>query len=318
MKDEFRMIRRFIAELGRLPPGVRIGPGDDCALLQSSGRSFLLSTDMMVEGVHFRRKWTDLESLGVKAIRTNLSDIAAMGGIPRFLVIALAAPPSIKTAEIDRLFRGMRRAAREAGAAIVGGNLSRAKGLVISVAVTGEPFHGRVHRRSGAKVGDRIYVTGTLGDAALGLAALKKGRRSGRFIRRHRIPPFRGAVARRLASLREVHSLIDLSDGLAGDLGHVLQASGVGAVVDCGRIPVSNGFDRLARRIGINPMKLKISGGEDYELLFTASARASLPEKIGGVPIAKIGKIVPRREGLRWVDDRGHPLKIKAVGFRHF
>jgi thiamine-monophosphate kinase len=284
---------------------VPVGPGDDCAVIRLGRVKVLLTTDMLIEGRHFRRDWMSPEEIGAKAMLVNLSDIAAMGGDPRFALLSVGLPRSFSVSEADRLFRGMREVARKNGVTIVGGDTNAADRLIVNVTLIGEATAGRVLTRSGAREGDFIYVTGTLGDAALALRA-----------RRHRLPPCRIKIGKKLARDRRVHSLIDLSDGLAGDLRHILEASGVGAEIDRGAVPVSPGFLEGAKRLGLDPDRLKLAGGEDYELLFTASP--PLPSKIDGVPITKIGTILPKRFGLRWIDSQGRRYSKKIYGFRHF
>lgn len=298
---EFGLIQKIISRLKIRDPNVLLGPGDDCAVVRPAKTPILLSTDMLVEGVHFRRPepgwrqgigWKDL---GLKAIRVNISDIAAMGGTPLYFLVALGLPRNFKMAAIDRLMSGMKKGAEEVDASIVGGNLSRSRQLIISVAVFGVASKKRFLRRSGARVGDFIYVTGTLGKSALALAAGW-----------HLVPPLRLKVGQRLARMDSVHSLIDISDGLAGDLGHILERSGVGAEVYVKKIPMPKGAG--------------LGGGEDYELLFTASPRVKLPRKIHGVPVTRIGKITRKGTGLTFLDTAGCPIKRSAEirAFRHF
>lgn len=305
---EFGLIRRFLSKLSFKTRNVVVGPGDDCAVIRVSGKRYLLvTTDMLIEGVHFRRDWMTPSVIGEKAMLVNLSDIAAMGGNPRFALISVGLPRSFSVSEADRLFLGIKKVARENGVAVIGGDTNASHRLVINVVMIGEAEGGRVLTRSGAREGDSIYVTGTLGDAALALQA-----------RRPLLPPCRIPVGKKLARNRSVHSLIDLSDGLAGDLRHILEESGVGAEVDIEKVPVSPGFFEKARRLGRDADLLKLAGGEDYELLWTASPGAGMPRKINGVPVAKIGTILPKGAGLRLIDSRGKRFRKKISGFRHF
>lgn len=172
-------------------------------------------------------------------------------------------------------------------------------------------------------VGDSIYVTGTLGGSALGLEALKRKRLRGfeKMIQSHFLPPVRLKIGWAFAKNFSVHSLMDVSDGLMGDLGHILEESQVGAEVDVSQIPTPPHYFSMARKLGSDPLKLLLSGGEDYELLLTAASSAGLPEKIHGIPITKIGRVLPRHEGLRWVDHQKKKkknLRVARSGFRHF
>ncbi len=315
---EFGLIQKITSRL-RPQKGVILGPGDDCAVVTLGQGTLLLTTDLLIEGVHFRREWMTAREIGFKSMRVNLSDIAAMGGKPLYALVSAGLPKSMTVPFATDLFRGLQKAGEEAGCAIVGGDTNASDRLILNVAVAGEAPFGRFVTRGGARVGDGLYVTGTIGGSALGLKALQKGRRQGyeRDVRAHVRPPLRLDVGRFLTRLKGVHAMIDLSDGLAGDLCHILDRSGVGAEVDVGRLPVPVGFDRRVRSLGADPAALALSGGEDYELLFAASPRVKIPPKIHGVPVTKIGRITRKRDGLRWVGRDGETL-LRVQGFQHF
>lgn len=318
---EFQLIRKFTSGLKLPKNSVLLGPGDDCAAVRSGART-LLTTDLLIEGVHFRRDWMTPEQIGFKAMRVNLSDIAAMGGTPRFALVSLGLPKAFRGRASECLFAGLRRAAEEEGVAIVGGDTNASDHLIVNVAVIGEAGP-KILTRAGAKRGDLLYVTGRLGDSALGLKALAKRRIRGfeTFVRRHVEPPSRVRVGKALAKLSGVHALMDLSDGLAGDLPHLLKAGRVGADVRIDALPRSPGFETAARRAGADPLALMIGGGEDYELLFAASPRVRIPRKISGIPVATIGRITPMPGVLRWLRSDGSPLEGRGAGlpgFRHF
>lgn len=306
MLGEFELIARLCAPLTKGPRTI-LGPGDDCAILRPSRSPILLTVDSIVEGVHFDLRWGPLEALGARALTVNLSDIAAMGGRPTACVVNLAVRNGLTARMLERIYAGLRAAARAARIDIVGGNITRARELSITVALLGEAGRG-VMRRDTARVGDDIFVTGTVGDAALGwrlLAGALKPRGKGpklvaakkyvidRFLR----PNARVPEGRRLSALRPVPSAIDLSDGLAQDLGHILERSGVGAELDASRIAVSPAYRTLMG----NDLELALTGGEDYELLFClrpGRSAAELTRRLR-VPVTRIGKIV-----------RGRRLKI--------
>lgn len=317
--EEFRLIDKLTSQLRQKRSDVLIGPGDDCAVVRVGGKNILLTTDLLIEEIHFHRNWMTSEQIGFKAMRVNLSDIAAMGGKPLFALLSVGLPPSLRGREAERIFAGLRQAGEEVGCAIVGGDTNASDRLILNVALAGEAPSGRFLTRGGARVGDGLYVTGTIGGSALGLKALQKGRRRGYEpeIRAHLRPPLRLDIGRYLTRLKGVHAMIDLSDGLAGDLRHILDRSGVGAEVDMGRLPLPAGFDRRARSLGADPAALALSGGEDYELLFAASPRVKIPSKIHGVPVTKIGRITPQQEGLRFLDRSGRPWRLPR-GFQHF
>lgn len=316
---EFQLIRKLTGPLRFSKKDVMVGPGDDAAVVRPRGRGLILTTDLLVENVHFRRNWMTPEGIGFKAMRVNLSDIAAMGGVPRFALVSLGLPRETRGRYAERLFGGLRSAGKEAGVAIVGGDTNASDRLIVNVALIGEAGP-RVLLRSGARAGDRLYVTGALGGSALGLAALKKGRRAGFgvFIARHRRPPLRIAVGSALARMPGVTALMDLSDGLAGDLPHLMESSGVGAEVNVGAIPRARGLVSAARRLREDPLALVLNGGEDYELLFAASPRVKIPKKISGIPITNLGIITPKTRGLRWLRSDGTVLAGDFSGFRHF
>jgi thiamine-monophosphate kinase len=281
----------------------------------------VLTTDAMVEGVHFRREWTTLTMLGGKAFAINASDIIAMGGEPTFALLSLGVPQETEVEDLDAFFDGFLRAANDCGATLIGGNMSAAPCLMISVTLVGQTSHD-VITRAGAKVGDDIYVTGTLGDAALGLRMLQEGRVdssaehvTGRFL----CPTVRFSVSRELAARHLVRAMIDVSDGLLQDLGHLCEASHVGAVVDAPALPLSLAYQTM---LGKNHWETALTGGEDYELLFTAAQeqREGIVHlaQTSTCPITRIGHIASRPEGLTVRGQDGSPLMLARSGFDHF
>ena len=295
--------------------GVIVGPGDDCAVVQSPSRRLLLTVDSLVEGVHFRAGWLTPRQLGRKAFLVNASDIAAMGGTPRWCVVNLAAPPHTPAAHLAAISRGIAAAGRENGASLVGGNLSRAARLAVDVTLVGVA-PPRPLRRRGARPGDLLYVTGQLGEAALGLRALQRDRRArGPAVRRFREPPSRWRAGFRLAGSGAVSAMIDVSDGLAQDLGHLCAASRVGARIRLDRLPCSP----RVRRAGLS---LALAGGEDYELLCAVPAHhRRRVERLAArfsFPFTCIGECRPAREGLRAIDSEGRVVPLTAAGHDHF
>lgn len=256
----------------------------------------------MVEGVHFELRWARPETIGARALYVNLSDIAAMGGHPTACVVNLALRKGVATRTLDGIYAGLRRAARESGTDIVGGNITRARELSITIAMLGEVAAG-VMRRDTARPGDEVFVTGTLGDAALGwrlLASTARGR-AGTVARKFLIDRFLAPQSRidaglRLASMKPVPAAIDVSDGLMQDLGHLLERSGVGAEIDASRIPLSPAYKTLMG----HDLSHALGGGEDYELLFClrpGRIESQLTRQLR-VPVHRIGRIVKGR-GLR-------------------
>jgi thiamine-monophosphate kinase len=293
LPGEFELIARLVATLPHGPRTVS-GPGDDCAILARSPSKTLLTIDSMVEGVHFNVRWCTPEQLGARALTLNLSDIAAMGGAPVACVINLAIRPGLTARFFDRLYAGLRRAARAASVDVVGGNITSARQLAITIALLGDS-PARPLRRDAARVGDEIYVTGTLGDAAVGWRILAGKIRAAGQARRHLLarylsPDARLFAGRQLARLRPAPAAIDISDGLLQDLGHVLKRSRVGAEIDAQSVPVSKAYNDL---MGSN-LSLALSGGEDYELLFCIRPGRSERELARSlrVPTHRIGRIV--------------------------
>jgi len=314
---EFAFLSRLLPRL-RAGRGTVVGPGQDCAVIECGGR-WLFTIDALVEGVHFESGWLAPRQIGRKSLLINASDIAAMGGQPRFCVVNLGVPPSYPVRDLHALQRGIVAAAARCGASVVGGNLTRAARLSVSIALLGAAPR-RLVTRQGARPGDRIYVTGTLGDAALAVRHLSAGR-AGKLpvhvLRRFREPTPRLHAGRILVESGIVSAMIDVSDGLHQDLGHVCTQSRVGAAVRVDQMPLSRAYRAL---LGADPW-LALQGGEDYELLCTIPERHV--KKLKGLharlacPITCIGEIIAgRRIQLR--DDRGLITHVEASGFDHF
>ncbi len=315
--------RRLISAVRRSfpakPAGVVLGIGDDAAVVRGPAR-LLITHDLLVEDVDFRTALHPPRLLGRKALNVNLSDIAAMGGRPRHVVLGLALPGRTERAWLDAFLAGFKQAARQAGVALVGGDLSAAARIMIAVTVTGEAR--RFVTRSGARPGDRVFVSGTVGDAAMGLRLLERrgaGRRydrsSRRLLRAFLDPAPRLELGTLLARKGLASAMIDVSDGLAVDLAHVLEESRVGAEIDPARIPLSTELRRASAR----PLDLALHGGEDFELLFTVRPR-NLPRlrALGKrFPVTEIGRIVPGRRLLA-VGADGAKRPLAAKGYEHF
>jgi thiamine-monophosphate kinase len=286
-------------------PGVRLGPGDDAALVDPGAHLGVLTVDMLVEGVDFLRPGIAPRDLGYRAIAVNVSDVAAMGGSPRYALVALGLPEDLDVAWVVELAAGMREAAEEFALAIVGGDLSRAAQVVLSVSLTGEvPSSGAVSR-SGARPGDRIVVTGVLGAAA---GALRLQRAPARSVARSMGAPWVrelvAALERPVPRVGEGRTLaragatamIDVSDGLTLDLSRLCRASGVGGELVLSHIPIAPALRELERVIPVEALQLALEGGEDFELVATMppevvkEAAAELEERYG-TPLTDIGEI---------------------------
>jgi thiamine-monophosphate kinase len=279
--------------------GLVLGIGDDCAIFRPRGGSedLLFTTDMLIEGAHFRRETHGARDVGWKALARGLSDIAAMGGEPRFCLLSLAVAPWVETRWLDGFYGGLLRLARRTRTPLLGGDLARAGKVMCDIVVCGAVPRGTALRRDGARAGDAIYVSGALGGSALGLS---KGR--GRAWRRHLRPQPRLALGRFLRTSLRATAAMDLSDGLSLDLRRLCLASGLSAdILPPPRFPGATWEQAL-------------HGGEDYELLFTAPARARVPRDFEGVPLTRIGAMRKGRPGAVELD--GAPLA--PLGYDHF
>lgn len=306
---------------------VLIGMGDDSAAISPFRGTTLITSDMLLEGVHFDLSFITFFQLGYKSLAVSLSDIFAMGGRPRYFLMNLGLPPGFDSRDIREIYRGIKEMARKAGVVVIGGDTCESRhGLVLSGTLIGDT--DRAITRSGARPGDGIFVTGTLGDSAMGLVLLKElGRRieiqSSRSRRRFRIRGIEFPAKDILPLLKKhlmpepvplkdlsgVTSMIDISDGLLIDLSHICDESKVGAIIYEDKIPLSLELIKAAETIGVDPLKLAMKGGEDYVLLFTA------PPDIKTDAIM-IGEVV--KKGRFIVDNKGRRARFKAEGFEHF
>ncbi|HEY1091671.1 MAG TPA: thiamine-phosphate kinase [Burkholderiaceae bacterium] len=315
---EFDLIRNYFQN-ARLHEGVALGIGDDCALLTPTpGMHWLVSSDMLVEGRHFLST-VEPARLGHKALAVNLSDLAACGATPRAFTLALALPRA-DTAWLEGFAAGLFALADQHGIALVGGDTTQGP-LNICITVMGEAPPGQALLRSGARVGDDVWVSGALGDARLALEVFRgalalAGAGFEQARRAMEMPQPRVALGQALRGVAT--SAIDVSDGFAGDLGHVLQRSGVGACVDVDALPCSallSSQDIEIRRL------CTLTGGDDYELVFTAPADALgavlKASQIANTAVTRVGRIEAER-GLRLVDGQGGPIRSKLRGFDHF
>jgi thiamine-monophosphate kinase len=319
---EFGLIKA-ISQIADKGEGVVMGVGDDVAVVRPSpGMVCLVTTDLLLEGVHFRLDFTDPYRLGQKALAVNLSDIAACGGRPTAFLISLAMPPETEMASVQALYKGMMGQAHTYGCSLIGGDTSRGKEWMISITLIGEAEEGKVIYRRGAGQGDGIFVTGTLGDAALGLKMLKNGIKEGYLIERHLAPNPRVKEGVEIARQGLATAMIDISDGLIADLGHILEQSGVGAQVLLPQLPISASYREHIKSYYKNPFLLALAGGEDYELLFTAPReQAEAIKKLAqdlGTPITLIGEIVEAAAGVTVVGADGRKVSVKQGGHDHF
>jgi len=315
MRDEFAKIEwlktRF--DLDGDSTKVLVGIGDDAAVIDFGNRPTIITVDTQVEDVHFRRDLISSRDLGFRAMVAAASDVWAMAAMPSAAVVALTLPPDFPDEEFRELIEGLAEAARITGARVVGGNFSQGASLSVTTTVFGLPIAEPVTRH-GAQAGDSVYVTGTLGSAALGLAILQAGapglEHAASFVDRWKRPPTNGHVAKGLADFAT--AAVDVSDGCLQDLHHVCAASGVGATLRADAIPASPGYQSICEALELDPVVLALTGGEDYELIFTAP-ESSEASALG----TKIGEIIDG-SGVEVVDEAGRVIDIERTGFRHF
>jgi thiamine-monophosphate kinase len=292
------------------------GIGDDCAVLRMRPQhEMLITTDFSLEGVHFRRNWHPPESVGHRCLARGLSDIAAMGGLPTAVFLSLALPAELPQRWVDRFARGLLTLARKYGATLAGGDTAEsAHGILADIVVLGTVPRGEAVRRAGARAGDRIYVSGELGGSAATLARMtEKGTLQPRDYPEHFFPEPRIALGRALREKGLVSAMIDISDGLSTDLGHICEESGVGAEVEAEAVPRAS-VGKPAHEVAL---PVALHGGEDYELLFTAPSGKRIPSRIAGVPITRIGNIVRRRKILL-MSQGGIGCELGPEGWEHF
>jgi len=306
-----RQIRRMAA--ASVNSSAEIGIGDDCAVLRlKPGYELLVTTDLCIENVHFRRAWHPPSAVGHRCLTRGLSDIAAMGGEPLACFMSLGLPADLPQAWIKGFLRGLLALAKRYKVQLAGGDVSSAPQITADIIVTGQVPSGTAILRSGARPGDRIYVTGTLGASAATLKQLfaaKKPKPEKSNLHFHPTP--RIEVGNYLRKKRLATAMIDVSDGLSVDLTHICDESGVAAILSSKKIPIGKNAN----------LELALHGGEDYELLFTASQHAKVPSRIADVKITEIGEIRNRRDyssAIQILGDNGKVRPLPQRGWEHF
>jgi len=352
---ELSLLKTIRRRFGKKSKGIIVGIGDDAAVIKPQGKNTLITTDMMVEGIHFDISLITPYQLGFKLVSVNVSDIYAMGGTPQYLLLDIAMNKNTEESFVARFFDGLRDSMRIYDVSLIGGDISSSKkDMVVSASLIG--YAEKPVKRSGARPGDKIYVTGNLGDSACGLEVLKKavpiknspsltlpprGGGMGRgdnselqiiisklsklcltwntvkpLLKRHLMP-----IARNPKDfVKHATAMIDLSDGLFIDLSRLCDESRVGARIYIKHIPVSGQMKKASAELKTDPVKLATSGGEDYELLFTAPPHPPIPPLlrggVGGVKITCIGEIT--KKGRVAVDKHGKESAFKAEGYQHY
>ncbi len=324
--DEFELIARHFAPLAAAEPGAFALTDDAAVLALQPGRRLVVTTDSLVAGVHFLPE-TRAEAIAAKLLRVNLSDLAAMGAKPVAYTLSVALPEDLEDGWLERFAQALAADQASFQVTLIGGDTVATPGpLTLTLCALGTVAEGCELRRSGARTGDAVYVSGTIGDAALGLAALQGGlpelapelreTLGERYLR----PQPRVELGQRLSGL--AHAAVDISDGLVADLGHICAASGTGATVEAARIPLSPA-GRAAIEADGQRMATVLTGGDDYELLFTApygsaAAVAGLSRELD-LPLTVIGRInEAKSDGVRVIDENGRRIELAENGYRHF
>jgi thiamine-monophosphate kinase len=298
---------------------IRLGIGDDTAVVEPGPGKLLVTKDLLVEDYDFLLSRQDPRLLGRKSLNVNLSDIAAMGGTPLYAVLGLGLPSEISLDWVIEFFAGIKEAAKESGTALIGGDLSQCRKVFVSITLIGRA--GNVIPRAGARPGDRIFVSGHLGDAKQGFLLYKKGRVLGEdpasdaLLKAFLDPKPRLQLGRELAAKRAASAMIDCSDGLSVDLNHICESSGFGAEIDLTKLPLSPALRKTQK----NPLPMALHGGEDFELIFTVRASA-LPSvaRIGKkFKVTEIGRIT-KEKGIFAVNAQGKRSHLEIKGYEHF
>jgi thiamine-monophosphate kinase len=339
---ELGLIRR-IAELvdtravdGDVSANLVRGIGDDAAVFRPGpGNLQLLTTDALIEGVHFDLTYTSMKHLGWKSVVASISDIAAMAGEPRYALVALAIPQKISVEMAEEFYRGAAFACKKHGGLIVGGDTAASlDGMMVTVAMTGEVSPEKVRYRSGAKPGDYLCVSGHLGASVAGLKVLQ--REKARFaasgdatfrpnldpyrevLEKHLMPTPRTDLAKIFAHEIDVNALIDISDGLASEVGHLCEQSNTGAAVWEHNLPLIAATQHVAGEFAESPTEYALFGGEEYELLFSISeAEFAKLERLSN-DVTVVGRVTKKEQGIRWVKESGEELPMEPGGWNHF
>jgi thiamine-monophosphate kinase len=322
---EFGLIELIRRKFPAKDKNLVLGIGDDAAIIKVAPERYLIfTTDALREGVHFDLSYCSYQDVGWKAMAANLSDVAAMGGIPTFGLISLGLPRNKKTEDVLKIYKGMNDLAKKYGCKLCGGDLFLSPEIVISVAILGETEPKFLVKRSGAKPGDLICVTGDLGQSQAGLEILKTRKPSKpSWLRKHLKPVPRIKEARKLIKTLDVSSMIDISDGFGSDLYHIAEESQVGVIVLEGNIPISRTLLKMAQVLKKSPLDLALGSGEEYELLFTLKKGQEeklkhLKRKTPDLRVTVVGEVKNKKEGVKILDSKGKMKNLKRAGYSHF
>ena len=325
--SEFDLIKAIRDRLGGPGLGTLIGPGDDAAVYEPPGVLELLTCDAFVEGVHFLTEHSSFRDIGAKCMVANISDVAAMGGVPSKAVVSLCVPPYVSESDVTEFFEGALEVCEAYGAEIVGGDIvSSQSAFMVSVALVGAVDSDRVITRSGAVPGDALVVTGELGGSEVGLLSMKAGLPRDEDVdsarQRHLRPVPRVAEARAVMQVATPHAMIDLSDGLSSDLLHIADESGVGVVLESSLIPIAACATAVSDRLGQDPVEMALGSGEEFELLI------ALPESetdrasehvmaVTGTRLTRIGYVTAAGEGRNLLRTDGSTVALVPSGYEH-
>ncbi|MBN1833743.1 MAG: thiamine-phosphate kinase [Deltaproteobacteria bacterium] len=329
---EFGLIARIdelIREEGIVTPGLVLGIGDDAAsVLPDAGHELLITCDCMVEGRHFLPKRIDPLALGRRAMVSNISDIGAMGGRPLYALVSLGLKSQTLVSDVEDMYRGFLMELNPFGASIIGGNVTKSEpALFIDMTLIGQAEKGRIVRRSTAKIGDAILTTGYPGESAAGLEMLKAHPKEDLskhpLVRAFNSPSHRAREGEAIAQSGHATAMIDTSDGFLGDLGHICQQSGKGAIIALEKLPVREESRLFAAESGRDPYELLLRESDDYELIITCSREnvtrvRSAVAALSDIPVNEVGKIVDASEGIKLIHPDGTQRMVSPLGWDHF
>ena len=335
--DFIKRLRRRVAlstHSAQATQSLVVGIGDDAAVFRASGKDQVIATDLLVEGIDFRRTTVPSFFLGHKALAVSLSDIAAMGARPRWSLISLGLSEDVWQSDFtNKFYEGLLQLAAQYDVQLIGGDTSRVtEQIVIDSIVVGECAADGAIKRSGAKPGDQIFVTGTLGGSGAGLRLIERGAHLAdqnfsvsetkvldHVLLRHLRPEPRVGWGMVLGQERVASAMIDISDGLSSDLNHLCEESGVGALIHSSLLPIDEQVSELCGRRALDPLQLALHGGEDFELLFTVRPElvSKLPRRVDGTGLTKIGEVVGASEGIK-ISEGSRIWDLTPGGWKHF
>ncbi|RJQ70973.1 MAG: thiamine-phosphate kinase [Desulfobacteraceae bacterium] len=316
---EFGLIRRIAELLPADRAEVVKGIGDDAAVLRIAPEPspyLLVTTDLLVENRHFRRTWSTPEQIGMKAAECNMSDIAAMGGSPQWMFVSIVLPADTEVEWVESLYRGMGRSCQQHGVVLLGGDTTQGDVITINITLLGSVDPDHLCLRRHGRPGDLLMVTGTLGASAAAYALLSNGYRPSKYLlHKHLTPASRLDVSSRIAPF--ANAMIDISDGLAAEVRHICAQSAAGARINSQNIPIHDDVKAAGRTLGIDPVTWALSGGEDFELLFSVSPERLAQLKAQGCVLHEVGRITDAEDGILLMTSSGEAIPLPG-GFDHF